>query len=105
MRSDKSYEIELQLLEKQQKQLQKEFRRQKLGDALLCLGIVLICIGAVTDSPWWYLALFLPIGALTALADREQQIERKLNSIWIDMSQLQIRREEELEKWRQQMLQ
>lgn len=104
MRSDKSFEIELQLLEKQQKQAQKQLRRQRTGDALLYLGIIFIAIAAATVSPWWYLALFLPIGAITASADKEQEIERKLNSIWIDISQLQIKREEELEQWRQEML-
>lgn len=105
MRSDKSYEIELKLLEKQQQQAQKQLRRQKLSDALLYLCVIFMSIAAVISSPWWYLALFLPIGAITASADREQHTESKLNSIWIDISQLQIKREEELEQWRQQMLQ
>lgn len=105
MRSDKSYEIELQLLEKQQKHARKQLRRQRTGDVLLYLGIVFISIAAVTNSPWWYLALLLPIGALVSSADTEREIERKLNSIWIDMHQLQIKREEELEQWRQEMLQ
>lgn len=105
MRSDKSYEIEMQLLEKQQKHAQKQLRRQRVADVLLYLGIVLISIAAVIDSPWWYLSLLFPIGAITASADNEQQIEQKLNRIWISMHQLQIKREEELEKWRQEMLQ
>lgn len=105
MRFDKSYEIEMQLLEKQQKHAQKQLRRQRIADVLLYLGIVLISIAAVIASPWWYLGLLIPIGAITASADREQQIEQKLNRIWISMHQLQIKREEELEKWRQEMLQ
>lgn len=105
MRSDKSYEIELHLLEKQQKHAQKQLRRQRTGDVLLYLGIVFTSIAAATVSPWWYLSLLFPIGAITASADREQEIEQKLNSIWIDMHQLQIKREEELEQWRREMLQ
>lgn len=105
MRSDKSYEIELKLLEKQQAHTQKKLRRQKLSFVLLYLCVIIMAVAAVISSPWWYLGLLVPIGAITATADREQQIEQKLNRIWIDMHQLQIKREEELEQWRQEMLQ
>lgn len=105
MRSDKSYEIELHLLEKQQKHAQKQLRRQKVSFVLLYLCVITIAAAAVIASPWWFLGLLVPIGAITASADREQQIEQKLNSIWIDMHQLQIKREEELEQWRREMLQ
>lgn len=105
MRSDKSYEIEMQLLEKQQAHTQKKLRRQKLSFVLLYLCVIIMAVAAVIASPWWYLGLLVPIGAITASADREQQIEQKLNRIWIDMHQLQIKREEELEQWRQEMLQ
>ena len=105
MRSDKSYEIEMQLLEKQQAHTQKKLRRQKLSFVLLYLCVIIMAVAAVIASPWWYLGLLIPIGAITATTDREQQIEQKLNRIWISMHQLQIKREEELEKWRQEMLQ
>lgn len=105
MRSDKSYEIELQLLEKRQAHTQKKLRRQKLSFVLLYLCVIIMAVAAVIASPWWYLGLLVPIGAITASADNEQQIEQKLNRIWIDMHQLQIKREEELEQWRQEMLQ
>ena len=105
MRSDKSYEIDLQLLEKQQAHTQKKLRRQKVSFVLLYLCVIIMVVAAVISSPWWFLGLLVPIGAITASADREQQIEQKLNRIWADMHQLQIKREEELEKWRQEMLQ
>ena len=105
MRSDRSFEIELQLLEKQQTYAQKQLRRQKASFAFLCICVVIVAVAAVISSPWWYLGLLVPIGAIAASADREQQIEQKLNRIWVDMHQLQIKREEELEKWRQEMLQ